>query len=252
MAMTNTTRRYDATRRRARAEEERRATRRRVVDAARQLFLTRGYVATTVADIADQAGVALQSVYNAGQSKADLLHLVVDLAVAGDDEDVMLVERPSFTSIGRQPSAERQVEAIAVLIAQAMQRLAPIWVAYREAAVVDPKAAANLEAAHRRRNETFAGMIAMVDKNRLRRSPQDSTDTAWAIGSIDVYLLLRSIRGWDHARYEQWLTRTLINQLLAPEQATIRRRRQLPSEQRTTAAPSAPRGRPRNQGRERN
>src|SRR3954451_8997101 len=65
---------YDATRRRERAEAERAATRRRVVDAAGQLFLTRGYVATTMTEIAREAGVALQSVYAAGQSKADLLH----------------------------------------------------------------------------------------------------------------------------------------------------------------------------------
>ena len=205
---------YDATRRRERAEEERRATRRRVVTAARHLFLTRGYVATTVADIADEAGVALQSVYNAGRSKADLMHAVVDLAVAGDDEEVMLTDRPSFTAIASLPTAERQVEALAALIADAMLRLAPVWPAYRDAAAVDPKAAANLEAAHRRRNETFAAIIAMLDQSRLRQSPAETTDTAWAIGSIDVYLLLRTLRGWDHAQYARWLTRTLTDQLL--------------------------------------
>src|SRR3954465_6236290 len=102
-----TKRPYDARRRRERAEEERQATRRRVVEAARALFLTRGYVATTMADIARDAGVALQSVYTAGQSKAELLHLVVDLAVAGDDQDVMLVERPTFAAVGDEPDAER-------------------------------------------------------------------------------------------------------------------------------------------------
>src|SRR5262249_59228388 len=89
--MENTTRRpYDARRRRQRAQEERQATRRRVVEAARQLFLTRGYVATTMADVAREAGVALQSVYTAGQSKADLLHLVADVAVAGDHPEGVL------------------------------------------------------------------------------------------------------------------------------------------------------------------
>src|SRR3974390_2602982 len=90
---------YDARRRRERAEEERRATQLRVVEAARRLFLARGYLATTMADGPREAGVALQSVYKAAQSKADLLHLIVDLAVAGDDQDVMLLERPSFAAI---------------------------------------------------------------------------------------------------------------------------------------------------------
>ncbi len=207
---------YDATRRRERAEEERRATQRRVVEAARELFVTRGYVATTVADIAKEAGVALQSVYNAGKSKAALMHLVVDLAVAGDDEDVMLTDRPSITAIADLSTAEQQVEKIATLIAETMQRLAPVWVAYRQAAAVDPSAAESLEAAHRRRNETFAKMIGMVDQDRLRLSPEEATDTAWALGSIDVYLLLRQIRGWDHEHYTRWLASTLVDQLVQP------------------------------------
>ena len=161
--MTSPTKRpYDAQRRRQRADEERNATRRRVVDTARRLFLTQGYVATTMADIAREAGVALQSVYNAGQSKADLLHLVVDVAVAGDDQDVMLMHRPDYVAIESEPSAQRQVQRIAALIAAVMQRLAPVWVAYREAAAVDAKAALNLVAAHQRRHQTFTEMIGGI------------------------------------------------------------------------------------------
>ena len=84
-------------------------------------------------------------------------------------------------------------------------------------AAVDPTGAANLEAAHRRRRETFAVMVAMLDASGLRLSPEEATDTAWAIGSIDVYLLLRSIRGWDHEQYAGWLGRTLVDLLVAAE-----------------------------------
>lgn len=212
-----TKRPYDARRRRERAEEERRATRQRVVEAARNLFLARGYVATTMGDIAQEAGVALQSVYNVGQSKADLLHLVTDLAVSGDEQEVMLLDRPDFAAISVESSAERQVQMIAALIAATMERLAPVWVAYREAAAVDARAAANLIAAHRRRHDTFAGMIRMLPEERLREPPEESTATAWAIGSIDVFLLLRSVLEWDPARYSEWLSRTLVNQLVTPE-----------------------------------
>ncbi|GAC1386841.1 MAG: hypothetical protein NVSMB4_13860 [Acidimicrobiales bacterium] len=218
MANTPTTKRpYDARRRRERAEEERRTTQLRVVEAARRLFLTQGYVATTMAAIAKEAGVALQSVYSAGQSKADLLHLVTELAVAGDDQEVMLLERPGFAAVARQSDPQLQVQMIAALIAATMERLAPVWVAYREAAAVDSKAAANLAAAHQRRHETFAGMIGMVPEQCLRRSPEEATDSAWAIGSIDVFLLLRSIQGWDATQYADWLRRTLVDQLLIPD-----------------------------------
>jgi len=212
-----TKRPYDARRRRERAEEERRATRQRVVEAARNLFLARGYVATTMGDIAQEAGVALQSVYNVGQSKADLLHLVTDLAVSGDEQEVMLLDRPDFAAISVESSAEQQVQMIAALIAATMERLAPVWVAYREAAAVDARAAANLIAAHRRRYDTFAGMVRMLPEERLREPPEESTATAWAIGSIDIFLLLRSVLEWDPARYSEWLRRTLVNQLVTPE-----------------------------------
>ena len=110
MPRTPTTKRpYDARRRRERAEEERRATQLRVAEAARRLFLSKGYVATTMAEIAKEAGVALQSVYSAGQSKADLLHLVTDLAVAGDEQDVMLLERPDFAAVAGESDPQRQV-----------------------------------------------------------------------------------------------------------------------------------------------
>ena len=205
---------YDATRRRQRAEAERNATRRRVVDAAGKLFLTRGYVATTMADIASEAGVALQSVYSAGESKAELLHLVTDTAVAGDDQDVMLIDRPQFAAVAAEPDPARQVRMLAAQIVATMERLAPVWIAYREAAAVDPKAQANLIAAHRRRRETFGQLIRMVDEQRLRQPYEQSADTMWAIGSIDVFLLLRTVLEWDAPEYADWLSRTLVDQLV--------------------------------------
>lgn len=207
---------YDARRRRERATEERSETRRRVVHAAHELFLERGYIATTMADIAREAGVALQSVYTAGKSKADLLHLVTDLAVAGDSQEVMLVDRPVYAAIAAEPQPARQIEMFANLIATTMERLAPVWITYREAAAVDPKAAANLVAAHRRRHETFRTLIRMVPEEHLRHNHERSADTAWAVGSIDVFLLLRTILEWDAATYAEWIRDTLMDQLAAP------------------------------------
>ncbi len=207
---------YDSRRRRERAQEERSATRARVVGAARDLFLSRGYVATTMADIARDAGVALQSVYTAGRSKADLLHLVTDLAVAGDDQEVMLVDRPEFVAVTAESDPVRQVQMLAGLIATTLERLAPVWIAYREAAAVDPKAASNLVAAHQRRRETFGTMIGMVPEHRLRHRHSRSADTMWAIGSIDVFLLLRTVLAWDAAQYAEWLADTLVDELVKP------------------------------------
>ena len=194
-----------------------RATRRRVMEAARTLFLERGYVATTMADVAREAGVALQSVYKVGHSKADLLHQVRDLAVAGDDQQVMLLDRPEFVAIRAETDPDRQVEMLASLVATTMERLAPVWVAYREAAAVDAKADANLVTAHQRRHHTFTNVIGEIPEHRLRHSPEESTDTAWAIASPEVHLLLRSVLGWDADSYAGWLRRTLADLLLIPD-----------------------------------
>jgi AcrR family transcriptional regulator len=210
------TRRYDATARRVRAEEERRATRRRVVAAARRRFLAQGYSGTTVVDIAREAGVAVQSVYKAGTSKAALLQLVVDAAVAGDDEDVKVLDRDPFRAVTDEPDPVRQVEMMAALIASTQERSAAMQVVFRQAAAVDETIAANLDAELERRHATFAALIAAIPEDRLRHSRDESTDLAWAIGSSEVFLLLRTRRGWDPDHYLESMTRVLVDLLLTP------------------------------------
>jgi AcrR family transcriptional regulator len=207
---------YDATKRRERAEDERRVTRRRVIAAAQALFVANGYTDTTMADIARTAGVALQSVYTAASSKAELLQLVVDAVVAGDDEDVKMSDRPSFAAIAEDRDAEAQVRRMAALIASIQERSAPVQSVFRQAAAVDNTIAASLDRELRRRHESFAVIIGMIPEDRLRHSPEESTDTAWAIGSSEVYQLLRIRRGWGADHYREWLSRTLVEQLLSP------------------------------------
>ena len=208
---------YDATKRRARAEDERRATRRRVLAAAQRLFIAKGYTATTMSDIAEDAGVAMQSVYKAGTSKADLLQQVIELVVAGDDEDVMMTDRPNIMAIAAESDPTRQVQMMAELIANVRERSAPIQAAYRQAAAVDQTVAENLDAELRRRHETFTAVIGIISEDRLRHSLDESTDIAWALGSYELFLLLRTRRGWDADHYRQWLSRTLVEQLLLPD-----------------------------------
>jgi AcrR family transcriptional regulator len=220
--VTETNRRpYDATKRRQRAEEERRATRRRVIAAAQRLFVAKGYTDTTMGDIAKTAGVALQSVYKAASSKAELLQLVVDAVVAGDDEDVMMSERPSFAAIAEDTNPERQVRKLAALIASIQERSAPVQSVFRQAAAVDDTIAANLDCELQRRHESFAVLLGTIPEDRLRHSRAESTDTAWAIGSSEVYQLLRIRRAWDADHYREWLSRTLVEQLLSPSPAAL-------------------------------
>ena len=214
---TDPKRTYDATKRRERAEAERRATQRRVLAAAQRLFVGKGYRATTMADIATDAGVAMQSVYKAGKSKPDLLQRVVEVVVAGDDEQVMMTDRPTFAAIAHETDATRQVEMIAALIASTQERSAPVQAALREAAAVDDEVARNLDAELQRRHETIGTIVGMIAEDRLRHTREESIDTVWAIGSSEVFLLLRTRRGWDADHYLRWLSQTLAAQLLVAD-----------------------------------
>src|SRR2546423_637855 len=69
-------------------------TRQAVLDAARQLFVAQGYGATTIDQIAARAGVSKPTVFTAVGNKQTLLSTVRDVAMAGDDEKVPVLERP--------------------------------------------------------------------------------------------------------------------------------------------------------------
>ncbi len=215
---------YDATKRRERAASERRATRQRVLAAAQRLFEQKGYTATTIDDIAAEAGVAIQSVYKSGTSKAELLQRVVEVVVAGDDQHVLLTDRPTFAAIADEPDTARQIAMIASLVASTQERSARVQVALREAAAVDATVAENLANELARRHETIRTVVGMLPEDQLRVSHDDATDTVWAIGSTEVFLLLSTRRGWDATRFGTWLTQTLSRQLLADPPTSERNR----------------------------
>ena len=87
-----------------------RATRRRIVDAAAELFVERGYGVTTLEQIAARAGVAVQTVYFHFGNKRTVLKEAVDVAAVGDDEPVALLERPWLDELRAEPDPRRVVE----------------------------------------------------------------------------------------------------------------------------------------------
>ena len=205
---------YDATRRRERAESEREETRVKVVEAATKLFVEKGYTATTVSEIAKEAGVALQSVYKAGGSKAELMHHVVDVAVAGDTDDVLVQDRPSFATFMAEEDPVAKVRIFAGMICDIQERLAPIQRAQSQAAAVDETAHTYWHNAHLLRLQTFDVALRTLPLDRLRRSHEETTATAWAIGSTEVYTLMTTVLDYDSDRVRAWLTETLVDALL--------------------------------------
>ena len=103
-------RKYDATRRQAQAEE----TRRRILDAAHQLFMERGYAGATIDAIAKEAGVALKTVYAVFENKRTiLLELLNRSSSDRGEEHLPVLERPSVKAVTQERDPHRQMEMFA-------------------------------------------------------------------------------------------------------------------------------------------
>ena len=84
-----------------------RRTRRAIIDAARHLFLTDGFAATTMPAVAAAAGVAVQTVYKAFANKPRLAKAVFDAAIAGDDDTMPMLERKPCARCATNPTRPR-------------------------------------------------------------------------------------------------------------------------------------------------
>src|SRR5690242_15028262 len=106
--------------------EQARATRRRIVAAAAEQFVARGYGATLLDQVAEQAGVAVQTVYFHFGNKKTLLKEVMDVAAVGDDEPVPLLERPWLEQLQQETDPRRVLELWVANGRQIVERVAPL------------------------------------------------------------------------------------------------------------------------------
>jgi len=205
---------YDATERRRLAGQQRRDSRRRVVAAATRCFLDAGYFATTIADIARTAGVAVQTVYSAVGGKADLLIEVVNQAVAGDEREVMFLEREWMTELRAEPDPRRQVRIFAEEMTSIGARVVPLFLMMRAAAASDPEVATRWQRSASLRRDTARAVVRALRGLRPGLSRDHAIDLVWAIASPEVYDLLVLQRGWSPAECAEWVADALTAALL--------------------------------------
>lgn len=195
-----------------------RETRTRVLQAAERLFLEHGYARTTVAAVAEHAGVAQDTVFHVFGSKRGLLQQVLDVAVGGDDADVALLDRPGPQALRAETDQRRQVAAFAHGILLQLERLRPVDDVLRSAAAVDPQVATLREDLQLRQRRQAMGVVAgwIAANGPLRGGlPVDEAATVlWTLTSPEVHRLLRVDSGWAPERYERWLRETLEQTLL--------------------------------------
>jgi AcrR family transcriptional regulator len=182
-------------------------TRAGVVDAATALFTTQGWARTGMREIAQLAGVAVETLYSHFPSKRTLLDAVIDRAVMGDAEPIPVAQRAEFLALGRGRRTAR-IAAAASLITGIHERTAPFARLLREAATTDTEIAEVLrDTRERQRRDVEAGLALVVG-----RTPTVSErDGAWALLSPEVYLLLVDESGWTADEYRTWVTDTLAN-----------------------------------------
>lgn len=211
-------RRYDSSRRQAQARE----TRARILDAARRLFIARGYAGTTMEALASEAEVAVETVYAAFGSKRTVLARLVDLSVGGDDEPLPILNRPGPKSVRAESDQRRQLRGFAHGMSEIMARVGPLFGVMRAAAPTEPEIAELLRNVLSARHANLAVVVRWLESNGPLRpglSSGEAADTLWAISSAETHQLLTGDRGWTAEQYERWLGDTLITVLLPPERS---------------------------------
>lgn len=206
-------RKYDSSRRRAQARE----SQLRIVEAARRLFIEHGYTGTTIEQIAQEAGVAVETLYATFGSKRALLSRLVEISVVGDAAPAPLLEREGPQAVRQERDQRRQVEMFAYGISEIMGRVGPVFGIMRTAAETEPDIA---EVLQRILGQRMQGMLAFVrwlaanGPLRNEMPVEDAAETVWAVTSAEVHHLLTVDGGWSGERYEAWVRDTLTRLLL--------------------------------------
>jgi AcrR family transcriptional regulator len=191
-----------------------RATRRRIVDAAAEMFIADGYGTTTLEQIAKRAGVAVQTVYFHFGNKRTVLKEAVDVAAVGDDEQVALLERPWVERVRAEPDPQRVVAMWAANGREIYERVGPIMEVVRDAAVTDPDMAAQWATNEAQRAAAFRMFATMLDeRGALNRPLDEAVDVLCALQGPEVYGVLTG-RGWTPEQWERFTVDAVTAALL--------------------------------------
>jgi AcrR family transcriptional regulator len=203
---------YDNDRRTAQSQE----TKQRILEAARQLLMAKGYRATTIAQVARAAGVHHDTIYALVGRKPEILRELIEMAISGADGPVAPEEREYVQRMLAEPDP-RQKLAIYASAMQAIQtRMAPLLLALRDASSTEPEAEQVWNAISERRAANMRRLVADLGEGVLRPELSDDTaaDIIWATASSEVFILLTTQRRWSLRQYEDWLYDTWCRLLL--------------------------------------
>jgi AcrR family transcriptional regulator len=189
-----------------------------MVEAAYRLVTERGYAATTMADIALEAGVAVQTVYFTYHTKFALVRDAFDFAVVGSHDIVPPDSQPWFEAVLDEPDLGRALEALVDEVTLISRRVAPLVEAVKS--VKEPEAEAFYRQREQLRHEGFGRILEVLVAKRPLRASLDqpaALDVFFALLSPELYQALVIGRGWPDERWREWMARTLEETLFAPK-----------------------------------
>jgi AcrR family transcriptional regulator len=206
-------RQYKSTRRQEQAGE----TRLRILRAAHDLFVAKGYGRTTIAEIAERAGVAVETVYAAFGNKATLLRQAWFATFRGDEVDVPLYDRAEMQAILAEPDLPTRIRKHAAFVTASNRRMAPLYHALQGAAATE-QAAAGLLDEYRGRLVYVATKYARAAAatGQLAVSQQDCRDIVFATMDGALWHRLVDERGWSDQHFAKWLAALWVSQLVKP------------------------------------
>jgi AcrR family transcriptional regulator len=193
-------------------------TRAAVLAAARELFVAQGYRPTTVQQIAARAGVNVDTIYQAVGRKPALMRELVETAISGQGAAVPAEQRPYVQRIREAATAGDKIDIYASALVGIQQRMAPIFLALRDAALTDQPCRELWQeiSARRARNMLdFAADLRVTGELRAELDDQQVADIVWSMNAAEYWVLLVVERGWSPDDFSRWISDSWRRLLLA-------------------------------------
>jgi len=199
-----------------RREARARQTRQRITSAALELFLDRGYIATTIEALAQEASVAPATVYQAFGTKQAILAAALDATIAGDNEPVAVLDRDWVSHARRQRNPKKKLRLIVAGACEIAARTAPIKEVMRDAGATEPAVRDLVREDHQRRRRTQEALVRLLVEHRPLRPGMEvhhAVDTFFALVNSYTYELVVGYCGWTPAQWQDWLADLLEREL---------------------------------------
>lgn len=192
-----------------------RATRLAIINAAGELFATRGYGATSVDDVAERAGVARATVFTSVGGKPALMRAAHHFAVAGEDEPRPAREGPLAERLEGVTGGRAILGAYAATLADVFEAVGPIHEALVRATSEAEDLRAMLAEVDADRHRGASNIVVLIrDELRDGLTPQRAADILWVHNDPQLWQALHHTRGWTKAEFRAWLATTLCSHIL--------------------------------------